>query len=295
MIAVFIDRTHATISRADHAARNRGFEAAAAATAAVEKVSLPPLQLTTIRRNLMHDHLCSNLIRGCIISAKLGTLTLSTLGSILEEPASKRLKTSFVDQACDKLDIDIDVECGGEDVSEPVTFFQVTWLNLGKKKTVPVAPGAGRKIGDAEACVHVFSNISQSTDGIVVCASVQSIGEPEFVLSGLDPKVSLDVLVSDTQAWETTGRWIPHRPNHLFGTQKSVVAVILKNARQGARNSEQHVWETCTRRGRIQVSRKRAKLMGSWHCFLPLALVRLAARFSCPALPLAALGSCPWR
>ena len=143
--------------------------------------------------------------------------------------------------------------------------------------------------------MHVFSNISQSTDGIVVCASAQSIGEPNFVLSGLGPKVSLDVLVSDTQAWETTGRWIPHRPNHVFGRQKSVVAVILKNARQGARNSEQHVWETCTRRGRIQVSRKRAKLMGSWHCFLPLALVRLAARFSCPALPLAALGSCPWR
>ena len=172
MIAVFIDRTHATISRADHAARNRGFEAAAAAKAAVEKVSLPPLQLTTIRRNLMHDHLCSNLIRGCIISAKLGTLTLSTLGSVLEEPASKRLKTSFVDQACDKLDIDIDVECGGEDVSEPVTFFQVTWLNLGKKKTVPVAPGAGGKIGDAEACARFVKHQPEHgwDSGVCICS-----------------------------------------------------------------------------------------------------------------------------
>ena len=160
----------------------------------------------------MHDHLCAKLRRGVIFSALPGTLELTTLGSLLEEPASKRVRTESTADREDRLEIDIEAE---ERLPEPLCFFELTWLNLGKKKTVPVALGAGGQgsMKEIEAAVHIFSNVNETSDGIVLTGSAQA-AEANFVLRGIHPQASCDKLITDTKIWDTSGRWTPQPFRH---------------------------------------------------------------------------------
>ena len=86
----------------------------------------------------------------------------------LEEPLSKKRRGGGAHHGL--LAIDDAMVCD-EQIEGGLTttlHLEIVWKRIGKKRTVPVAPAAGSKLGQKDTAVRMYTEVRRAADGSVV-------------------------------------------------------------------------------------------------------------------------------
>jgi hypothetical protein len=87
-------------------------------------------------------------------------------------------------------------------------FFEVVWKSLGKKRTVPVAPGAGAHLAANDSAVHVFGSVVQhSPESISLSGNADEFSETAWVFSGISEGVARADLEAKVRTWQGDTEW----------------------------------------------------------------------------------------
>ena len=160
------------------------------------------LNYDIVIKTAMGDHVSARMENGSggVFSAKACCVNLRQLSVVLDEPMTKKARRELA--PADDAGDDFEVEDEG---SSREVFFEVVWKNIGRKKGVPVAVGAGQRLRDSDHAVAVHE--SRLIDGGVALSSGWN-PEASFIYSGLVEDSSIADLQEGMKCWSETGRWI---------------------------------------------------------------------------------------
>ena len=156
------------------------------------------LSADVVTRRAMKDHFLDvSAEKNRFYSVKRSSFKVEGLMDSLLEPATKRMKLDFENEKpTNNPDVDVD-----DELSEMVCF-KVVQTDAAKKKTVPVAVGAGSKLRGGCSVIAVHK-VSSSRDGEICLDSLpEGAGSPDviFVLDQLSG--SVDEIASEAKLWE---------------------------------------------------------------------------------------------
>ena len=172
-----------------------------------------PVTRDRVMRIAMQDHMEEMMLDGRVLSCKADDLQFETLESSLNEPDSKRLKQDMGAARVGGLDVDRLEQEGPQDSdgtsgNQSPIFFQMVWQGIGRKKTVPIAIGAGGKLKQSASAVHIYEQaIPMPDDSFVLNSNAQVISTPTFILHGISEHATSADLIDNTKLWASSVEW----------------------------------------------------------------------------------------
>jgi hypothetical protein len=171
-----------------------------------EGIELGVVTAEAVMRTAMNDHLKGQMdsgSRGRVFSARAQSVHLEGLGAMLDEPLTKRARSSG---AAEQIELGHDELEGGNPMDTNVWFFQMIYANLGKKKTVPVAIGAGNRLRDSDCSVHLHTDVRPIDGGFIFPQAAEGT-ESTFIYRGITSGTTLEDVREHTQVWTSGSRW----------------------------------------------------------------------------------------
>ena len=207
--AMFTSQKEAT--KANQASKAATTRASAKLILGGNKQPATSLDYTSVVRYAMTDHLRHSFnVSGSskVHSTRSNALDIVNLEGTLNEPRTKR---SRVDGGVgvDTMALDADVEASAGSFTHRNIFFEVVWQNLGKKRRIPVAIGAGQQLANYDCGVYVHTTTAEDDDAeIVVMERDDASLQANFIIRGLADNCSIDDFKEGTLTWSKTSRWM---------------------------------------------------------------------------------------
>ena len=172
-----------------------------------EKVPGPATRLhyAGVLRHAMSDHMRSTFGApgsSRIHSAKPNTLDIVNLEATLNEPRTKRSRVDADEDVPMILDVDAST-------NQDTLFYEIVWQNLGKKRRIPVAVGAGQHLRDNDCGVFVHTASVQEGDACTMEAhSDDATVGANYIIRGFCDNASIEELKRGTFIWQKSSRWV---------------------------------------------------------------------------------------
>jgi hypothetical protein len=168
------------------------------------------LDYNAVVKRSMREHSQAILHTQGFYSASERNLEAVELDAQLSEPLSKRVRTGVASHVADEASMDADVDVDDDQrPSHGTLYYEVVWKNIGKKKTVLVAAGAGGKLNRNDTVVTFHRVIrNNERDGVVVSSSQRgaaSMSSPVFVITNVSGDV--DSVMDTSFAWKHERQW----------------------------------------------------------------------------------------
>lgn len=166
-----------------------------------------PITWPMVHHKAMLDHFMCTIDRTCFYSCPSALMRLTSLSSVLEQPATKRLRAESgpLESTGDLLT--------GDGGASNLVYFQSTYTHVGRKKTVRTSVGAGGRLKDSDILVSVHNRLTGFGGELVLANRAATASEdecPSFLLEELshdDKEVAQHMLRYTTanQHWTIIG------------------------------------------------------------------------------------------
>lgn len=196
-----------------------------------EKTSKEDLTFQIVKRTAMDDHVRAQMQGGGgnIFSCPARYLQMVSLEALLDTPRTKqpRISEPQAEAFCD-------IEAEGDHIDDAGTiYFEPVWRNIGKKRTMRVAVGAGQHLKDADVSVYLHADFVKQADGTVRFVSGGNDKDSNYIYRGIsdDQSLSLEDVESSFQVWHPQSKWmIPLRGCDTLEVSDLLQRLMDKNA-----------------------------------------------------------------
>jgi hypothetical protein len=182
----------------------------------------------------MHDHLMSVVRSGVMYSIKRSALQTESLSEALREPRTQRAKRAagLDADAGDAMEADVEVDGSAPSLDPSVPIcFQVIQTNIGRKKTVPVAVGAGGKLEQTASVISVHPTLEVRRAGaelVVQALPTMSPGSDESAVILDQLAGSIDEIRDTAAEWcDRKAQWNLRGSSPVTGCSSADVREVI--------------------------------------------------------------------